>query len=272
MNPGGGAGRIVEVRKILLPKRGPRCVLLAMKALSRWTFFLVVWLAAAQMVAGQTSDWLTDYNRLLGKYAAPSGVKYGFWKRNTADLQALQGVVDAIAKENLSGMGKQEQLAFYVNAYNAWILHEALEKYPTSSVKDLLFTFFTSKRIKVAGKQTSFNALEKDTIRGKFNDPRIHFALNCASQSCPPLQSAAFEGSKLDAQFEKLARSFVNSERGVKTSADGKTVQLSKIFDWYKEDFKGGVVDFINKRRAKPIPKNAKITYQDYDWSLNEAK
>ncbi len=220
------------------------------------------------------ASWVSDYGRLLEKYATPGGVRYAQWKSNPGDLQALQRVVDGIAQEKIKGMNPKEQLAFYVNAYNAWILHEALEKYPTKSVKDLLFTFFTSKRIKVAGEQTSFNALEKETIRSKFQDPNVHFALNCASRSCPPLQPEPFRGDKLDAQFEKLARGFVNSERGVRLAADGKSVQLSKIFDWYKDDFakQGGVLGFINQRRTSPIPADAKIGYQEYDWSLNEVK
>ncbi|MGI8438449.1 MAG: DUF547 domain-containing protein [Chthoniobacterales bacterium] len=222
--------------------------------------------------AAQDSSWTADYNRLLEKYVTPSGVKYGAWKGNAADLKALQGVVDAIAQENVSSLGQKEQLAFYLNAYNAWILHEALEKYPTKSVKDLLFTFFTSRRIKVAGQQTSFNDLEKKTIRGKFSNPNVHFALNCASRSCPPLQPQAFEGSKLEAQLDKLAKNFVNSEKGVQLAADKKSAALSKIFDWYKDDFKVGALAFINQRRSPPIPKDAKISYQDYDWSLNEAK
>jgi hypothetical protein len=184
----------------------------------------------------------------------------------------LRGVVDAIGSANVSGLGQKEQLAFYINAYNAWILHEALGKYPTASVKDTLFTFFTSKRIKVAGQQTSFKRLEDDIIRAKFDEPRIHVALNCASQSCPPLLSEPFQAEKLDAQLEKLARGFVNSDRGVKVSADGKAAELSQIFEWYKDDFKGGPVEFINKRRSKPLPQDVKISYRKYDWSLNEAR
>lgn len=244
-----------------------------MKTASRCLIVLCAWLAAAHLVTAQTSAWVADYNRLLGRYSTAGGVKYATWKGNAADMQALQGIVDAIGQENISSLGPKEQLAFYVNAYNAWILHEALEKYPTNSVKDALFTFFTSKRIKVAGQQTSFNSLEKETIRGKFGDPNIHFALNCASRSCPPLNPEAFQGSKLDAQFERLARTFVNSDRGVKLSGDGKAAELSQIFEWYKDDFKdGGPVEFINKRRSSPLPKDVKISYQKYDWSLNEAK
>ncbi len=214
---------------------------------------------------------MADYNQLLSKYATDSGVRYSAFKGDAGDLKTLQGVVDAIAQENVSGMGQKEQLAFYINAYNAWILHEALKKYPTGSVKDTLFTFFTSKRIKVAGQQTSFKSFEDDVIRKK-GEPRIHFALNCASRSCPPLAREAYEAGKLDAQLERVTKGYVNAANGVKLSADGKTAQLSKIFDWYKGDFKNGAVGFINQRRSKPIPKDARITYQDYNWSLNDAK
>jgi hypothetical protein len=189
-------------------------------------------------------------------------------------MLALQQVVDGIANQKVAGLSKQEQLAFYLNAYNAWILHEALGKYPTKSVKDLLFTFFLSKRLKVAGEQMSFNDLEKDVIRKKFNEPRVHFALNCASRSCPPLNREAFRGDKLDAQLEKLAVEFVNSPRGVDYTPQKKSAALSAIFNWYKDDFKavGGPLAFINKRHNPPLPNDVQLTYQDYDWGLNEVK
>lgn len=230
-------------------------------------------IAAVVPAFAQKSDWMASYNSLLGKYATSSGVKYAEWKANAADMQTIQSVVDGIAKENASAMDKKQQLAFYCNAYNAWILHEALEKYPTKSVKDALFTFFTSKRITVAGQQTSFKALEDNVIR-KLGDPRIHFALNCASRSCPPLSRQAFTSGNLEGQFEALAKGYVNSDRGVRYNVGTKSAELSKIFDWYKDDFKGdgGAVAFINKRRSTAIPADAKISYQDYDWGLNEAK
>jgi len=241
-----------------------------MKTSLRWLPLFALFLAMTVSLRAQ-SGWVSDYGRLLGKYATPNGVKYAAWKNNPADMQALQKVVDGIAAENISALGKKEQLAFYVNAYNAWILHQALGKYPTKSVKDTLYTFFTAKRIKVAGEQTSFNSLEKETIRSKFGDPGIHFALNCASRSCPPLNPEPFQGGKLDGQFEKLAKAYVNSDVGVKLAPDKKTAELSKIFDWYKDDFKdGGPIQYINKRRSTPLPNEVKISY-DYDWSLNEA-
>ncbi|HEX4666796.1 MAG TPA: DUF547 domain-containing protein [Chthoniobacterales bacterium] len=235
--------------------------------------FLVLLLAP--LVRGQqSSTWIDLYNRLLSKYVSDRGVRYAAWKSNPAEMKGIQEVVDGIASQKVSSLNKKEQLAFYLNAYNAWILHEALAKYPTKSVKDLLFTFFLSKRIKVAGEQMSFNDLEKNIIRKKFSEPRVHFALNCASQSCPPLNREAFRGDQLDAQLEKLAVGFVNSPRGVDYKAGQKSAALSAIFNWYKEDFKaaGGPLAFINQRRKPPLPNDIKITYQDYDWGLNEVK
>ena len=231
-------------------------------------FLLLPFLAATSIAA----DWQAEYGRLLKKYVTPAGVRYAEWKANTTDLKALEGVVDGIAKAPAAGGKGVDQLAFHLNAYNAWILHEGLEKDPTKSVKDPLFTFFTGPRTVVAGEKMSFNHLEKDVIRPRFNEPRIHFALNCASRSCPPLLNEPYDAAKLEGQLEQQARSFINSPKGVTPTKDG--AQLSKIFDWYKEDFQsaGGVLGFVNKRLTKPLPANAKITYQEYDWGLNEAK
>ena len=238
--------------------------------------FLVFSLAGlvAQTTAAQTSEgWVESYDRLLKKYVTPAGVKYAAWKSNGTDLEELQKVIDAIGTTRPESMGRDEQLAFYINAYNAWILHEALEKYPTKSVKDALFLFFITKRIKVAGQQTSFDQLEKGTIRSKFGDPRIHFALNCASKSCPPLSPEVFRGNNLGAQMDRLTRDFINSPKGVTYHEETKKAELSKIFDWYKGDFKeGGPIAFINKHRSTQLPNDVKISYQEYDWSLNEVR
>lgn len=236
--------------------------------------FLALLLPLASNVTAAPPDngWAETYGRVLNTYVTSSGVKYSEWKKNSADVKALAGVTEAIAQESVASLGKNDQLAFYINAYNAWILHGALEKYPTSSVKDLFFRFFTADNIRVAGQQTSFKKLEDNVIRGKFHNPGVHFALNCASRSCPPLSREPFKGDSLDGKLEELARAFINSEKGVKYDESSKTAQLSAIFDWYKNDFPGGALAYINKHREKPLPDGVKITYQKYDWSLNEAK
>jgi Protein of unknown function, DUF547 len=232
------------------------------------TSFLAV---LALCMTGGAADWQGEYARLLGKYVAPSGVRYADWKANPQDMAALQEVADAIAKAAPSSAKTPEQLAFYINAYNAWILHEVLERYPVKSIRDPLFTFFTSKRIVVAGTKTSFNNLEKGIILAGFKEPRAHFALNCASRSCPPLRTEPYVAAKLDAQLDEQARIFLNSELGVKGS--GKSAEVSKIFDWYQSDFGGdaGVMATIRKYRKAKFDAKA-LNYQDYDWALNDAK
>ena len=214
--------------------------------------------------------WQKDYDALLKKYVVSGGVRYAAWKASAADMAALDKVIAAVATENPASYSRNDKIAFYLNAYNATILGEALKKYPTKSVKDTLFTFFTMKRITVAGEKMSFNHLEKNIIR-PLGEPRIHFALNCASRSCPPLRPEPYAGAQLDTQLDEQTRGFVSSERGVKFA--GGTAQLSKIFDWYEEDFGGesGVLAFLKKNR-KETPEVKSVSYQDYDWSLNDAK
>lgn len=212
------------------------------------------------------ADWTDDYNSLLKKYATPQGVKYKAWKANASDVAKLHSVTNAIAKQAPSG-DTNAKLAFHLNAYNAWMLRAVIDNYPMKSIRDVKTFFFKRYDIVVSGKKISFNNLEHDIIRKKYNEPRIHFALNCASESCPPLAAKAFDGKTLDRALDKLTIDFINSSRGVKVS--GGDVKLSKLFDWYKKDF-GNVTNYINKYRRGKI--NGSISFQSYDWSLNEAR
>ncbi len=221
--------------------------------------------------------WETDYSRLLKTYATPQGVRYAKWKASSADLQALSGVTEAIAGAAPDKLSRDEQLAFYLNAYNAWTIKNVLDAYPIKSIEDVypLFGFFTRKTIIVAGKKMSLNELEKGIIIARFKEPRIHTAINCASTSCPELISEVFTAAKLESQLTATFRKFVNENPlGVSLPADGKTVNISSIFKWFAADFKpaGGAVAYINQFRKTPIPASAKVKFQDYDWSLNEAK
>ena len=234
-----------------------------------FAFLLSIVLAPACHAA---SSWTEDYDHLLKKYVTPAGVKYAAWKADAADQAALGKVVAAIAEEKAPA-GKDEKLAFYFNAYNANILNGVLAAYPTKSVRDIapLFGFFTQSRITVSGEKMSFNHLEKDLIHA-LGEPRMHFALNCASASCPPLLNKAFTAGSLNADLDKAATAFLNNNKyGIEVSDSGKKADVSKIFDWYNGDFaaSGGVVAFINKYRKPPLPADVKISYQEYNWSLN---
>jgi hypothetical protein len=229
----------------------------------------------ASVAVARADAWNEAYSRLLEKYVVPPGVRYAAWQANAADRAELGKVVAAISKEKPAG-SQEEKLAFYLNAYNANILNQVLAAYPIKSVRDIaaLFGIFTQQRITVAGQKMSFNHLEKDVIHG-FGDPRIHFALNCASASCPPLRPKAFTGAGLGAELDQQTTSFLNHDpHGLTVTDDGQKADASKIFDWDNGDFQaaGGVEGFINKYRQPPLAPAAKISYMSYDWSLNEAR
>jgi Protein of unknown function, DUF547 len=233
-------------------------------------------LLAATTLSLAAEPWEAEYGRLLAKYVTPSGnAKYKDWKANSSDMAALQKITDQIGSSGPTDTSRDGRFAFHINAYNAWMLRLVLEKYPIKSVRDIapLFGVFTGKRIMLAGKQVSLNYLEKDLLIPEFKDPRVHFAINCASTSCPPLLDAPYTAARLGSQLDAQAKAFANRGPGA-VQVSGNKAQLSKIFDWYAADFKasGGAIGFLNKYRNEPIPTGAKLTYFNYDWSLNEAK
>jgi hypothetical protein len=230
-------------------------------------------------VAPETSlrgqQWMPVYEDLLEKYVTPAGnVKYARWHREQEDLDRLREVVGAIARVE-APEDRDERLAFYLNAYNAWILWEILEKYPTKGPLAGNPAFFHVDRIQVAGQKMSFDHLEQKIIRPEFKEPRIHFAINCASVSCPKLHDEPFRGDRLDEQLEELTREFANSQHAARVTDNGGTVRLSKLFDWYGEDFQeaGGPVAYLNRYRTarKQLPTRAEVKFQEYNWSLNAA-
>jgi hypothetical protein len=224
------------------------------------------------------ADWQSDYNELLKEYVTKSGVKYRAWHQSAVDRKKMKNVVDKIGAEDVSKQSRDAQLAFYLNAYNAWILHKILESYPTNGPGGGGFIgrtrFFRSKSIQVAGQRTSFHLLENNVIRPKFSEPRVHFALNCASKSCPPLHNRAFTVENLESALNQLTKDFINHNPFGIVREHSNTISISKIFDWYEADFekKGSVLSYINRFRDLPISHDTKIQYQDYQWTLNEAK
>jgi Protein of unknown function, DUF547 len=242
------------------------------------TKFVVALILALFPLAGhaEVGAWQKNYDALLKKYVAGGNVRYAAWKANAADVAALDRIVESIGAENPSDLSRNDKLAFYINAYNAWVIHLVLEKYPLKSVSDWapLDGIFTGKHIKLAGEQVSLDYLEKDLVLKGLDEPRAHFGLNCASRSCPVLIPAAYNGATIDATLSERAKAYMVNPYGVQLSNDGKTARLSMIFKWYEDDFKaaGGPVAFINKYRPQPLPADVKVEFQDYDWSLNEAK
>lgn len=212
------------------------------------------------------------YAELLARHSTPDGVRYSAWHANAADLESLKSVV-AFYANTLPPLDRDTSLAWHLNAYNAWILHNILEKYPTKGPLDGETLFFHGNRITISGRKTSFDHLEQKVIRPTFNEPRIHFALNCASESCPPLHTKPFTAATLEVDLDELTRAFVTTNpQGVIVEPDA--VALSKVFEWYADDFGGKdqLITFINHYRQPPLPANANTKFLDYRWTLNAVK
>jgi hypothetical protein len=207
----------------------------------------------------------SQWTQLLKKYVTNEGkVDYkGFLQ----DKSHLDDYLNALAKQvPTNDWSVQEQLAYYINLYNAQTVNLILKNYPIKSIKDIDGPW-TKDFIKIGEKELSLGALEHSILR-KMNEPRIHFAINCASGSCPKLLNEAYTPEKLEEQLEKVTHGFINS--GNNTISSNK-LELSRIFKWYKGDFKNGeLIQFIDPYTEVKIDPKAKISYKEYDWSLNE--
>jgi hypothetical protein len=208
-----------------------------------------------------------NWDSLLKKHVDDSGnVDYKNFKN---DFDQLLGYLDYLAKNPISNTAqKEERLAYYINLYNAGTVQLILENYPLESIKDI-FRPWGKDRLMIGEDDYSLGEIEHDMLR-KMNEPRIHFAINCASFSCPKLLNEAFTASKIEEQLEEATSSFINDSFKNKITAN--SVELSKIFKWYKGDFteKNSLIDYVNKYSDKEISKDSEIDYLTYDWRLNE--
>ncbi len=208
------------------------------------------------------------WDTLLNKYVSSSGsVDYQGFKR---ELPKLSGYLDLLSTNPpKKDWSRAEQLAYWINAYNAFTIKLILDHYPLESIMDLQDPWDTPF-IMIGSKKYTLNQIEHDVIRKQFEEPRIHFAVNCASQSCPELINHAYTASKLDTQLERQTRAYINNPKHNEISTGH--VKISSLFDWYREDFthSGTVIDFLNMYTDKSISADAKISYKEYDWSLND--
>lgn len=219
--------------------------------------------AAVLPAPGPHESW----GALLAKYVSPSGkVNYKGFK---ADKTALTAYLQALSDNPPQGTwSRAEKMAYWINAYNAFTIELICENYPLGSILKLDGgKTWDVKRIKLGGKPYSLNQIENEILRPQFKDARIHFAINCAAKSCPPLLNKAWTAANLEETLEKRCRQFVNDSRFNTLGAD-KAV-LSKIFDWYAADF-GDLKTFINQYAVTKLNANASLAFQEYDWDLND--
>lgn len=218
------------------------------------------------------------FDKLLKKHVNTKGlVDYKGFKADEKTFDQYLAMLSANAPK--SSWSKQEQMAYWINAYNAYTIKLILNHYPVESIKDIgskikipfVTTPWAAKFFTIGGEKMSLDNIEHGTLRKKYDDPRIHFALVCASISCPRLRNEAYTASKLDAQLDDQGKDFLNNP--AKNKITKEAAQLSKYFDWYKGDWNDNgqsVVKWVDKYSDTKITDNTKISYLDYNWKLNE--
>ncbi len=228
--------------------------------------------------AGTTSSPVSHklWNNLLSKYVSSSGlVDYKGFKADSVKLNEYLEVLSSNPPDN-EKWSKDERLAYWINAYNAFTVQLIVRNYPCNSIKDLggkvykINTPWDIKFIEIGGKKYDLNNIEHAMIRREFDESRIHFALNCASISCPPLRNEAYTAEKLDAQLTSQTATFIANKE--QNNLSSEKAQLSKIFSWYKGDFEktGTWIDFVNRYSETKISEKTEIIFVDYNWGLNE--
>jgi hypothetical protein len=244
-----------------------------------------------------------DFDRVLRRFVNDQGqVDYNALQRSSDDLQRYYQLVSTYSPDShpMLFLTEQSKLAYWLNAYNAAVMTVVLTYYPITGVGDIrppwyaFFLpdksgFFVLQRVTFGGRTTNLYFLEHRVIRQRFNDPRIHFALNCASGGCPRLPQYAFSAERLDDQLDHETRKFLAEERNLTIDHHQRTISLSSIFDWYESDFLSWlelrfpgrqvtlldyVALYVSAEKAVELQLAASyaIRFVVYDWRLNDQR
>ncbi|MDX2275557.1 MAG: DUF547 domain-containing protein [Hyphomonadaceae bacterium] len=234
-----------------------------------------------------------DLSALLARYVSlhqdgVNRVAYARWRASTADMARLNAVIDALAAQRPSAMSRPVAFAYWANLYNAITLKVVLDRYPIDSIRDIrsegvlfdpqaLIGPWRARRVSVEGRRMSLDDIEHDTLRPLVRDPRVHYAVNCASIGCPNIQPRAWSADSLERDLDAAARAFVNHPRGARIVSS--SLRVSSIYEWFKADFGGNDVGVIAhlRRFAEPALRDqlasvTRISGHDYDWALNGAR
>lgn len=215
------------------------------------------------------------WTELLQKYVANGKVNYKGFIEDKTRFDEYLNLLNT-HHPNDKNWSKNQQLTYWINAYNAYTVELILKNYPIESIKKikkglpLISSVWDIEFIKIEGNTYDLNHIEHEILRKQFDEPRIHFAIVCASISCPNLLNEAFTAEKIDAQLTAQARAFINDHSKNQVFVDN--TKLSKIFSWFKEDFtkKTTLIEYVNQYSDVKTSSDVKVTYLDYDWGLNE--
>ena len=241
-----------------------------------------------------------DFESLLEKYVDQDGnVDYTRWHSSQESVSTLNAYLAAVSQYSPDATperfsSKSQELAYWLYGYNAYVIKSVLDNWPLESVTDVKapvevvkgMGFFHRLRFEFGGEPYSLLSVENSIIRKRFQDARIHFVLNCASDSCPPMRPTLPTGDALDALLTAAATDFVNDPRNVSVDHGNKQVVLSTIFKWFRKDFlndlakrglpsERGLVDYVSGEASDTLraeldaASGYEVVFRDYDWSLN---
>ncbi|KAI9132817.1 DUF547 domain-containing protein [Acaryochloris sp. CCMEE 5410] len=224
---------------------------------------------------------LATWDSLLQKYVNDQGqVAYGSWQRDS--LAELEQWLTNVSDVDLQRLDRQQAIAFLLNLYNALTIRQVLHQYPIDSIRPQVLgipnwltflRFFTRTIYTLNGQSLSLNTIEHKILRQQYPEPRIHFALVCASVGCPLLRAEAYIPDRLTAQLEDDCERFINNPDKVRYDAASQTLHCSKIFKWYKTDFltvADSIPTYVGRYFKDPLPPDVTIVYLPYSWDLNQ--
>lgn len=241
---------------------------------------LIIQSCAIDKVDGEAEPITHEaFTEILQTYVDEHGlVDYA---RLQKDSNTLNTYLDLLSSHhpNDKNWSESEQLAYWINAYNAFTLQLIIRNYPIKSIKDLtavtipfVISPWDEEFINIEGHRYTLNDIEHGIIRSHFDQPMIHFGLVCAAKSCPKLRTEAYTAEEVDSQLGEQASEFINDQ--VRNITSSGNPQVSKIFQWYNGDFtdSASLSDYLNQFSEDSISSDADIDYMDYDWELNEQK
>ena len=228
---------------------------------------------------GAWEAFLTRYLRIGGN--GVHGIAYGLV--TSADRRALDAYLDGLSRVPISSYSRPEQMAYWINLYNALLVRVVLDHYPIASVHDIGASTkpgtggpWNEKLLQIEGLPVSLNDIEHRILRPIWRDPRVHYVLSCAAVGCPNLQPQPFQADRLERQLSQAAMAYINDPRCIVT--DGDRLVVSSIYRWYQEDFGGSDRGVINHLMAYAEPDLAmslqhfdRIAGDDFEWRLNDA-
>src|SRR5215210_1193008 len=257
-----------------------------MRQLTKALLFLLLVAPAVLTAAAPPPDY-KPWQDLLAKYYDPArGMSYKALKAN--DKATLDRLRQQMAMVDPNGLAPKDRLAYWINLYNISVVGIVVDNYPVDSIRDIStnpiirLNVFKKDSVPTKNGNISLDTIENEKIREAFKDPRIHFAINCAAKSCPPIRPEPYVGARLDQQLDDQVRTFFKSPHNALFEKDkrGVVIHVTKIMDWFADDFEkwgGGRLAFLRKylgpdrgRTIDPAKGNVTLEFNDYSWDLND--